>query len=51
MESYNEVTITLRLREPFTKEQLEKPIENAVKWFNEYNYEYVDNYSVDYELK
>lgn len=49
MEEYKEVTITLKLKAPCTKDLLEKPLQTAVEWFNRYNYEYVEDYSIDYK--
>jgi len=49
MQEYKEVHIVLKLKEPFPKETLEKPLTVAIEYFNRYNYEYVDDYSIEYK--
>jgi hypothetical protein len=49
METYKEIHITLKLKQPLPKETLENPIKTAIEYFDRYNFEFVENYLVDYK--
>ena len=49
MEQYKEIQVTLKLKKAFPKETLEQTLNNAVEYFNRYNFEYVEDYSFEYK--
>lgn len=49
METHKEVQITVKLKEGFPKETLEGPLTQAIEYFNRFNFEYVEDYSIEYK--